>query len=160
MGKSIDISQYEGLTDEKLMAEAKRLRYEIQHPRLGLGDHLSNLFFSTVGIGTTVATPVAVIHNVIKQDKKEKGLSKQLRGLWEGFSDKEKLGKFKEKNPVFMDNLRWTVSSFALGAAIAAPIIYSYQKKERAEDNATKLSHAERILEERGYVNEAKERSL
>lgn len=162
MGKNLDISSYSGLPDTELIDEARRLRYGIDAPILGKRDHLSNLFLSIIGAGTTVAT-AAVGAYMFWKPSDSKDLS--IKNVKTFIGDVQRDGKptynqYKKNHAPFVDTLLVGVSSFALATLGSLPIIYNYQKKEKAEDNATKLSHAERILTERGYQIDSKSTAI
>lgn len=157
MGKTIQIYEYSKLSDAELMSEAQRLRYEVEHPKLSFRDHTTNLFLSIVGAGTTVSTVVGLGYMLARPPQKDfsiKNLNQFLGLYFKG--PKEEYKSFRQENPDFVNSLLATVSSFALATAISVPLINKFQRKEMAEDNATRLSHAERILAERGYEPEVK----
>ncbi|GEM_PF-5695837 len=162
MGKNIHISSYSSLSDSDLIDEARRLRYGIDNPQLQKRDHLSNLFLSIIGAGTTVATAATAAYMFWKpSDSKDLSIKniKTFLGDWQD-DGKSAYNQHKSDHKNFVNTLLVGVSSFALATLVSMPIIYKYQRKEKAEDNSTKLSHAERILAERGYEVDAQSKVI
>jgi hypothetical protein len=155
MGKVPSISTYSKLSNDELLLEANRLRYEIDNPRLKKRDYVKNFLLSVVGIGTTFATGGWIAHRLFRKEAPEKPMD------IESVKDAISIIRNKKRNPdayknyrdnqtIFHENLMVTVSTFAISSLVALPIIYFGQRTEHAQDAATELGQVERLLKERG----------
>ncbi len=138
-----------------LLQEANDLRDSIDKPQLTARHHLSAWVLSMLGPGTTLAAIVGYVNFLIHiKDKDTRGgnlgisYARKLRGLFDNWRN---LGDYLEQNKGFAQNLAWTVGSFVASTVASFPFFLRWQRQRRAEESAVKLSHVERVLEERGF---------
>ena len=146
MEKNTLISSYEQMNDAELIAEVQQRRREIQQPKLDWKEKLSNFFISTSVFGFSFASTLGVILNIRKPTKG--GFSESLNELIDSSNKRE----YIKSKPNFKRTVYYSTGLFALTSAIAAPIINSFQKTERSEDNATKYMFGKDELFRRGYM--------
>lgn len=157
----VNITDYSGMGNEVLLQEARDLRDSIDHPKLTKRHYVAATLLTTIGPGSTLAALVGysdyLIHLKELADSKateplsvRKDYTGKLRGVFENWRN---LGDYFDNpnNRGFKNNLMWTLGTFIVTSIAFFPLFLRWQRQRRAEESAIKLSHVERILEERGY---------
>lgn len=148
-----DIRGYSQLSDQKLFGVAQNLRDELENPKLTFKDYLNTFLIATIGPGSTIAAILGYFRYHRNEYAMKKPFGRHLNDGFDALKDEGIRGfsNYMNENGRFRENLNVTVSTFAISSILSAPLILSIQKREKAENVAIKLSHAERILRERGY---------
>ena len=148
--------------NDELLREADKLRELIDHPVLTKRNYIAATVFSMLGPGSTMAAIFGYgdyIYNIKDAGKYASGQPKNYSSkLNEALSSWRNFDKFSKdpKNKGFMQNALITIGTFLVASVTSLPYFLSHQRNQRAEASAVKLSHIERVLEERGYEREVK----
>jgi hypothetical protein len=138
---------------EDLFEEAKKKREGMENPKMTARDHWNSFLISAIGPGSTLAAAVGYFLYYSSGMKKPIGrhITNVYKKWREGGSEAAKA--YLNKNQDFGRNMRATMLTFVITTIVSMPLINWLRKPKRikAENDAIKLTHIERVLKEKGY---------